>query len=474
MKLKYLLILIVMTPISVYSQNKQDFDSYRKEMINNYQSFRKGIINEYDNFLEGIWKNYQIFVSGEKDTTPKPTKVPDITSMPVSPNPAPISPIKSQPQEELPTPSIKPNVPSIPNLSQQNKSINFYGLPILLPTKRIDKKVYSLNNKHISAYWRELTNNGWEDIAKAMLAIKTENNYNDFMFYLLAKEYVNSNSNNNDIERNIQLLFCLTACGYDARIGYCNDILILLLPFNNQLYSRMYITQGNKKYYVFSDKQLPRKGQIYTYEIPENKNNLSSFNVLVNNNPKLANKEHRYNLSDGHLSISGIVNKNLITLLDQLPQMDNQYYAYPVLEFNCREQIVKSLKMQLQGKTKQVALEELLHFVQFAFKYATDDEQFGREKPFFFEELLYYPLCDCEDRSVFFAYLVKEVLNLDCHLLDYPGHIAVAVAIDGVSGSYYTHNGIKYYITDPTYIGASIGDCMPRYSQIKPVILTIK
>lgn len=36
------------------------------------------------------------------------------------------------------------------------------------------------------------------------------------------------------------------------------------------------------------------------------------------------------------------------------------------------------------------------------------------------EELLYYPQCDCEDRAVFYAYLLRYVLNLDCHLVKYP------------------------------------------------------
>lgn len=191
-------------------------------------------------------------------------------------------------------------------------------------------------------------------------------------------------------------------------------------------------------------------------------------------NPHVAVAHKEFYISDGRLTIFGDVNKNLIDLLEDLPQMSNVLYAYPILDNDCRTQIVTSLQKQLEGMSKVEALQALLHFMHYAFTYATDQVQFGKEKPFFFEELLYYPKCDCEDRSVFFAYLVKQVLGLDCHLVDYPGHIAVAVSIEGVTGTYYNYNGRKFYITDPTYIGASIGECMPDYVNTKPKLLILK
>lgn len=43
----------------------------------------------------------------------------------------------------------------------------------------------------------------------------------------------------------------------------------------------------------------------------------------------------------------------------------------------------------------------------------------------------YYPYSDCEDRSILFARLVKDLLGLDVVLLYYPAHIATAVCFKG-------------------------------------------
>jgi hypothetical protein len=117
----------------------------------------------------------------------------------------------------------------------------------------------------------------------------------------------------------------------------------------------------------------------------------------------------------------------------------------------------------------------MLHFVQTGFEYKTDGEQFGREKYFFPEETFYYSYCDCEDRSVLFAYLVRSLLGLEVIGLDYPGHVATAVRFsDTIPGDYVTHNGQKYIICDPTYIYANIGMCMTGFKDVTPTIIPIR
>lgn len=126
----------------------------------------------------------------------------------------------------------------------------------------------------------------------------------------------------------------------------------------------------------------------------------------------------------------------------------------------------------VQGRNEADAANILINFVQTAFQYQTDGQQFGYEKPFFVEELFYYPYSDCEDRAMLFSYLVRKLLGLDVVLLDYPEHIATAVRFNGnVSGDYLMVNGQKYIVCDPTYIGASIGMTMPRYKTVSAKVL---
>ena len=116
----------------------------------------------------------------------------------------------------------------------------------------------------------------------------------------------------------------------------------------------------------------------------------------------------------------------------------------------------------------------LLDFVQTAFDYATDQEQFGYERPLFGDESLYYPKNDCEDRSILFAILVRDLLGLDVVLVHWPGHLATAVHFpEEVDGDYFTVEGRRYTVCDPTYIGAGIGETMPQFQNDKANLVTL-
>lgn len=67
----------------------------------------------------------------------------------------------------------------------------------------------------------------------------------------------------------------------------------------------------------------------------------------------------------------------------------------------------------------------------------------------------------------------KEVMGWDdVAVLHYPGHLAIVVPQYrlGIDGDSVTHNGVRYIITDPTYIGADIGHAMPRFRNVRPQV----
>ena len=53
----------------------------------------------------------------------------------------------------------------------------------------------------------------------------------------------------------------------------------------------------------------------------------------------------------------------------------------------------------------------LLHYLHRAFPYKTDEAQFGVERTLFAEEMFHYPYSDCEDRSILFARLVRDLMK---------------------------------------------------------------
>ena len=125
--------------------------------------------------------------------------------------------------------------------------------------------------------------------------------------------------------------------------------------------------------------------------------------------------------------------------------------------------------------TELEAVNFLLKFVQNAFEYRTDQQQFGEENFLFPEETLYYPYSDCEDRSVLFAWLVTELLDLEVVGLNYPGHVAAAVHLkQPVAGERVVFNGKGFVVTDPTYVNAVAGMVMPGYEDMKPGVIPVR
>lgn len=451
----------------------QRYEEFRNKIYGEYQGFRESVLNDYDKFLGGVWVEYKEFTGLKADEAPKPVRQP--VSQPAQPGVASqeISPL---PVEEIPVPApIVPSVPAspvVPLPGEKLGMVEFYGAKLSLPVRQTGASLSTLDNKGIAAYWKVLKAAGFPRVAQGLLQSKEQLGLNDYMLYLLAHKYAETALKNaGSAERYMLTQFLLVHCGLDARLGVSNGHLVLMLPFSGKVYSRSFIQQNGVKYYVFSE-YPNEKAVIYSYELPAEAVGKGLLSLSVGAvGIRLPMDAHSFAFTDGVLKLEGNVNANLIRLLADLPQMDNVLYAQSVVDRDCRKAVLASLSAQLTGKTRKEALEALLHFVQSAFRYATDNEQFGYEKPFFFEETLYYPTCDCEDRAVFFSYLVRELLQLDCHLLDYPGHVATAVAIDGASGDHYSYQGKTFYIADPTYVGAKVGMCMPHYKNTKPELL---
>ena len=88
------------------------------------------------------------------------------------------------------------------------------------------------------------------------------------------------------------------------------------------------------------------------------------------------------------------------------------------------------------------------------------------------DESFFYSYNDCEDRSIFLAWLLTKLVNIQPIILDYPNHIALAVPIDlRPSDQYIEYEGRKYVIADPTYIGAKSGMGMPDLAQVEPNVI---
>jgi hypothetical protein len=181
------------------------------------------------------------------------------------------------------------------------------------------------------------------------------------------------------------------------------------------------------------------------------------------------------------MRVSVQTNRNLIAFYDTYPssELNNNpltrwaMYANTPLTEEVQQMLYPALYQQLEGNTYRMAVEKLLNFVQMAFVYEYDDKVWGGDRALFAEETLHYPYADCEDRSIFFSRLVRDLLGLPVILVYYPRHLATAVAFpEQERGDYIMLNGQRFIICDPTYIGAPVGATMPDMNnQTAQVIL---
>ena len=433
------------------------FAEFRKGLLEDYNAYRKGVMERYDQFLDGVWSDFQQFKGEESSTVPKPDRVPRVGDFPESrsepvllPDPTPATsaaPVATVPQPEVTPQQPAPQPTSKPTrMPEGNFDFKFYDLPVTIPA--IDINITD------------------------RLSSPRDNVY---LKYELVSAYVDSRFPSvHSTSRMALKHYLLVGMGYDVRVGMSGNTAVLLIPFQQTVYARTYMKVNGNKYYIFTDKSVNPQSiinmRISTCELPQNANTGSAMDLKING-LNLPYKPHRYDLRFKDLTLSGEINANIFPILYRYPQMPTADFARSTVLADVREDIVKQFKAQLQDKDELEAVNSLLQFVQGAFEYATDEDLHGFEKPYFLEEILYYPKCDCEDRAIFYTYLLWNVLGVENQLINYPGHESASVKLSQpIKGDAYHHGGKTYYISDPTYIGSVTGMCMPSYVREKPGI----
>ena len=215
------------------------------------------------------------------------------------------------------------------------------------------------------------------------------------------------------------------------------------------------------------------EGEIYTYEknFGDARKNVC---MRLMNSPVVRNlpEDRMHQAKKYPITVHSKVNRGLIDFYKDYPQCDFPVYACAAMSDEFQGTVLPVLEEAVAGKTETEAADMLLNFVQTAFEYKTDNDQFGYEKPFFIDETFYYPYSDCEDRAVLYQTLVKNLLKLDVVLLDYPNHLATAVYFhSSVEGDFVMVGTKKYIVCDPTYINASIGCAMPQFGDTKAIVV---
>lgn len=382
--------------------------------------------------------------------------------------------------DRRPEPAAEPRLPvsSTPTSplyrGESGRSKIVYGGLAFYLNNSLNRKcsLNGLNENAIADAYEALCYSDYKPLLADCAQIRKDLRLNDWGVFTLVRQVADTYCGTAN-ESIVMQQFLLNEMGYKARMARkaTEDKMMLFVATDCSIYAHPYITLNGQNYYNLSGNNEQCQFYMCQKDSPKAKN---SVGMQLKEAPlfpgTVVSSTHQAKGSAARVTVD--VPKALMDFYKDYPQCDYSVYFNAPVNAAMENRILSSLAPLVQGRNEADAANILINFVQTAFQYQTDGQQFGYEKPFFVEELFYYPYSDCEDRAMLFSYLVRKLLGLDVVLLDYPEHIATAVRFNGnVSGDYLMVNGRKYIVCDPTYIGASIGMTMPRYKTVSAKVL---
>lgn len=487
MKKTIIAVMILLSATPLFAQDYEFFVKKQKEEMqrftdsvrHNYDEFRRQANEEYAQFMRERWEEFQAM---------KGVPVPDIPEPPQpfereKDVPIPELPIKHDKIITIPTPYPQPEEPLklpdnpvIPNTPQLREfDFSFYGTSLSVHTdNNIKIKLKDISENSVADAWEQLASETSESLLEDCLALRAKLKLGDWAYYCMLRDFSEDYYGKGANEAVVMRTYLMAQSGFNVRISRKDSHLIVLLPFDGMVYETTYLSFSGECFYDVDSEKGNQGGTYYAYNRSLT-NNDHVLSLRMPCPPKLdfksggekTFKSQRYS----ELSVSMPINKNLMAFYQDYPKCLWPNYSWAGLSDEVKAKLYPALRRGITGKSQIEAANRLINFVQTAFEYKTDDQQFGCERSLFADETFYYPYSDCEDRSILFSILVRDLLGLDVVLIQYPDHLATAVRYtESVSGSYIILDGQNYFISDPTYIGANVGECMPRYTQARPAV----
>lgn len=435
-----------------------------------YDAFVEARDKEFAEFLKQRWKEYEMFAGKKRDT-----EIPKPKVSPVAPAKQKMETVllrvENPGEGRLIVPDDGPILRTKKSCSKQVRKLKisyvFYGNKIVLPVdEALRLECEKVSEEYFASYWLRASKSNYDELLDCLHAYKSALGLNDWGYYMLVKTF-SDHFLQGDNSRHLLCWFLMNKSGYMASLGFGEGKVSILLPTRQAIYGRSYISRGGLHYYI-----MGKLNRLATYE-----KNFSGSNRLLDLgfetalNFSIDRIQGRSVVFDGR-EVKLSYNANVVDFYRDYPSTELSVYFNTPFSSVAKESLSEGLYAGLQGCGSKTRVSKLLSFLHESFPYKTDEEQFGQEKYFFPEEVLFYPYSDCEDRAAFFSSLVTLVAGLPSVGLSYPGHVSSAVKIDSVNtGNYLLLDGERYLSCDPTYIGASIGMSMLRYANQSVVVI---
>lgn len=462
---------------------RAQFEAFRQNASKQFNDFRDDANRRFAEFREEAWQRFHEMPAKEKPKEEQvpPVVVPDDEPLPtpIDSNPLPIEEVIVPPEPEPQPEPIQP-IEEQPVKSDKTLTFTYCGtechvrIPLdaslTIQTPTIDV---------LNSAWLKLSGDEFDNTIHDCLELRKSLQLSDWA-YLNLIDALSAQCYGDGNEARLFTAFVYNQSGYKLRLARAGNNIYLLYATQHEILEKPYYKLDNGNYYVLG----PRLGDVEIYNMPFPKEKSMSLYNPKNQHFAFSASKQRTLSSKRYpeVSVTLDVNRNLIDFYDTYPTSvinDNfmtrwAMYANTPLDDEVAAELYPKMRDYLADLLPLDAANVLLNWVQTAFVYAYDDEVWGEDRAFFAEESLYYPYCDCEDRSILFSRLVRDLLDLDVILVYYPGHLATAVCFnETVSGDYIDLRGRRFTIADPTYKGAPVGYTMPNMDNASATVILL-
>lgn len=481
-------------------QQQAKYNSYVQKKTEEFKAYRDRVNAEFADYMRKAWKKEEAQPAKPLPKRPEPPKpvvreplqVPKynliplgevvVPKEPIVKKPEPIIPLEELeqlgaeepeklPEEVEPQEVIKPKE----EVKPEGFAFKWCGQTWRVPLDNEHRfHLKSVKEADVADAWKVLSGAKYGPVVAACLKIRDSYQLPDWGYLFFLEAMANAFLPEKPNEARLLEMFILSQSGYQVRIARSDGQLYLLVASLGNIYEYTYLTIGVRNYYVIDKSVGGSSFYVYERDFPR----AQPFIWKMSKLPLLAGEGKKRTLHgqrSPEVQTTVQVSKSLVEFMNDYPRSNDwNHYALASLSEQAKRDVYPALQQAINGKNKKEAVDILLNFVQTAFEYKTDQEQFGKERPLFGDETLYYPYCDCEDRSILFSVLVRELVGLDVALLNYPQHLATAVCFDDyVEGDYFELDGKRYVVCDPTYIGSHVGEAMPNFKNTKATIIKI-
>lgn len=508
---------LLATGSQTFAQSNRDFraefDAFKKQSKREYTDFRKKCLMDYTEFVRKAWKEFgaEPPVPLPKEEMVEPVLVPQADAQTNSwfsklfgrkkkkdekrdsvdrQKPKEyqhkneqlsfakvVEPIPQQPQ---PQPLAK--VEEQPEKANDYYAFSVFGTPCKVRIGENCKVgLKSLDNNAVADAIQEFTKSQFDNLLYDCLQERERHHFSDWAYYqmllTLTDQYFGKHTN----EATLALAFLYSQSGYKMRLAQDGNSLYMLMASRFFIYDKSFFYIGGQWYYLLDGRSADR---LKICEAAFPKESSLSLQITAQQRLEAVTSVERTITSQPNEDFSFTIklNKNYMDFYETYPSscIDQNFmtrwaiYAETPLEKNLTDQLYPQMRQKLEGLSKLDAVQQLLWWVQTGFEYKFDEEVWGYDRPFFGEESLFYPYCDCEDRSILLSHLVRELVGLDVVLVYYPGHLAMAVNFDtDVEGDYIMLDGRKFIVCDPTYIFSQVGQTMPEMSNESATVILL-